>query len=115
RAEHAAAAGGGGRLRAALHRVRSRPRRGTVITLSGLDGAGKSSQAAALCETLDRLGYDVETAWTRINWDDLIWRIGPPLKRRAALPFRLVPKRRTEVSETEVHADPVKEMRERSG
>lgn len=93
-------------------------RRGTVIALSGLDGAGKSSQAAALRETLERMGYEVETAWTRINWDDLIWRIGTPLKRAAAIPFRLLPSRggkSEEVSEAEVHSDPVKQMRERSG
>ena len=104
-----------GGVRAVVDRVRSMRQRGTVIALSGLDGAGKSSQAAALRETLERLGYEVETAWTRINWDDLIWRIGAPLKRAAAIPFRLLPKRESEVSETEVHADPVKEMRERSG
>ena len=90
-------------------------RRGTVIALSGLDGAGKSSQAAALRETLERLGYDVETAWTRINWDDLIWRIGAPLKRIAGMPFRLRRSRRSEIAEAEVHDDPVKRMRERSG
>ena len=111
-----AVAADAGRLHAAAEWVRSRRRRsGTVIALSGLDGAGKSSQAAALRETLERLGFDVETAWTRINWDDLIWRIGTPLKRAAAIPFRLLPKRNSEVSEAEVHADPVKQMRERSG
>jgi thymidylate kinase len=100
-----------------------RRRRGTVIALSGLDGAGKSSQAAALRETLERLGYDVETAWTRINWDDLIWRIGTPLKRIAGVPFRLLARLRPEreaapsaaPAPSDVHEDPVKRLRESSG
>jgi thymidylate kinase len=40
-----------------------RPRWGAVITLSGLDGAGKSSQAASLHSTLERLGFDCVIAW----------------------------------------------------
>jgi thymidylate kinase len=116
-------------LHALVDRIRSRPRRGTVIALSGLDGAGKSSQAAALRETLERLGYDVETAWTRINWDDLIWRIGTPLKRAAGLPFRVLARIRPQRAEAaaasassiasaaagDVHDDPVKRLREASG
>ncbi len=34
-----------------------------MITLSGLDGAGKSSQARALREELERRGYDVAVEW----------------------------------------------------
>lgn len=39
---------------------RSRP---SVVSLSGLDGAGKSSQATALKETLDKLGVDCAIEW----------------------------------------------------
>jgi thymidylate kinase len=41
----------------------TRPRWGAVVTLSGLDGAGKSSQAASLHSTLERLGFDCVIAW----------------------------------------------------
>ena len=40
--------------------------RTSVITLSGLDGAGKSSQARALQAELERLGYDVAIEWIPI-------------------------------------------------
>jgi thymidylate kinase len=121
-----------GALRAALAGVRDRAaakrRGGVVIALSGLDGAGKSSQAKALRDTLEQLGYDVETAWTRINWDDLIWRIGTPLKRLAGIPFALLAHMRPQSARTRATAadapppdaaegneDPVKRLRESSG
>lgn len=44
-----------------------RPRRGTLVTLSGLDGAGKSSQAAALRDALERVGYDPVVVWTSLS------------------------------------------------
>ncbi|MFL5886918.1 MAG: dTMP kinase [Thermoleophilaceae bacterium] len=108
-----------GQARARLH-----SRRGAVITLSGLDGAGKSSQAAALRETLERLGYEVETAWTRINWDDLVAQIGVPLRRLAGAPFRLLARLRggeggsaagsAGSPSAEPAPDPVKQARESS-
>jgi hypothetical protein len=58
----------------------ARPHRGAVIALSGLDGAGKSTQALALKATLERLGYDVTIGWTRIAWDDTLWRLALPAK-----------------------------------
>jgi thymidylate kinase len=97
-----------------------RRHRGAVITLSGLDGAGKSSQAAALRETLERLGYEVETAWTRINWDDLIVQIGVPLRRLAGAPLRLLARLRGTGPATAggggeaASPDPVKRARESS-
>jgi thymidylate kinase len=45
-------------------RFARRPRRSRVIALSGIDGAGKSSQATFLQETLDRLGYDAVVEWS---------------------------------------------------
>src|SRR5439155_7587165 len=48
-------------------RLPSRPRRGTLITLSGLDGAGKSSQATALRHALDRLGHDAVVEWSSLS------------------------------------------------
>ena len=41
-----------------------RRRRGVVVALSGLSGAGTSSQAASLRRTLDRLGVETAGGWT---------------------------------------------------
>ncbi|HKP18133.1 MAG TPA: hypothetical protein VJT84_06620, partial [Gaiellaceae bacterium] len=46
-----------------LRRVLRRPRRRAVVALSGLDGSGKSSQAAAARDALYRLGYDADAVW----------------------------------------------------
>ena len=54
------------RLRAWRIATKRRPR-GRVITFSGLDGAGKSTQAAALARTLERLGFEVALEWTRLG------------------------------------------------
>jgi thymidylate kinase len=40
-----------------------RPRPAAVVCLSGLDGAGKSTQATVLAETLERFGSDVSIEW----------------------------------------------------
>jgi len=53
------------RLRAWRAMLR-RPRRGGVIAFSGLDGSGKSTQAARLAETLERLGSPASVAWTSV-------------------------------------------------
>lgn len=67
-----------------------RPHRGAVVAFSGLDGAGKSSQATALAETLQRLGYDAIVVRTRITWEDSLWTIAGPIKRLLAPPLRLL-------------------------
>jgi len=58
-------AGGGGLWGEVLaRRVRSKlPRRTRVVSISGLDGAGKSSQTKALQQTLEALGVDVIVDW----------------------------------------------------
>ena len=43
------------------------PRRGAVVTLSGLDGVGKSTQAQALGASLRTLGYDATVVWAPIG------------------------------------------------
>ncbi|HEV3228153.1 MAG TPA: hypothetical protein VGY97_01665, partial [Solirubrobacteraceae bacterium] len=61
--------------------------RGHVIAISGLDGAGKSSQAQALAGTLDMLGYESATAWTRITYEGWVWRLAWPAKRALTRPL----------------------------
>ncbi len=43
------------------------PRDGFVVALSGLDGSGKSSQAACVSEALVRMGRPAVTAWPAID------------------------------------------------
>jgi thymidylate kinase len=72
----------------APRRVRRRlPRlpRTTVVAFSGLDGAGKSSQAEALVETLGRLGIDAEAVWSPLG--------GHPLQALVGRGARLVLRR----------------------
>ncbi len=59
-----------GRTRRAL-----RPRRGHVVALSGLDGAGKSSQAAALREALAQLGHEAVVVWTPLGANPFVGQI----------------------------------------
>ena len=75
-----------------------RPRRGSLVTLSGLDGAGKSSQAAALYRALDTLGYRPVREWAPLGGTRpalAVVSLGRPLLRRvmgstsAATPPRL--------------------------
>lgn len=50
-----------------------RPHRPRLVSLSGIDGAGKSSQARALKHALEQLGYEAEIVWTPIAqnaWTD---------------------------------------------
>ena len=73
-AEQRAATGAGPRrARAEAWRRALRPpaKSGFLVAFSGLDGAGKSSQAEALRDVLERLGYDARLEWTRLEWTTL--------------------------------------------
>lgn len=52
-----------------ISRARSLARRrpGILVTLSGLDGSGKSTQADALRTSLERLGYPSVLVWTSVT------------------------------------------------
>lgn len=63
-------------------------RRGRVVAICGLDGAGKSSQAAALAETLERLGHEAVTQWTRLSYNPSLDVVAEPVKWLLALPAR---------------------------
>jgi thymidylate kinase len=101
--------------------------RGAVIALSGLDGAGKSTQALALRDTLERLGYEATIAWTRISWDDALWRVALPVKAALGRPLRMLAAARSRLragreaaacesgtTATPLSDDPVKRIREGS-
>jgi thymidylate kinase len=58
-----------------------RPRRGAVIAFSGLDGAGKSTQAEALRSSLVALGYDASILWAPIGQNVWLRRFARVIKR----------------------------------
>jgi len=49
-----------------LQRALRSPHRGLLVALSGIDGAGKSSQARWLSDSLTALGVDVEVVWNNL-------------------------------------------------
>lgn len=58
--------------------------RGAIVALSGMDGAGKSTQAEALAATLRELGHDSIVEWSRITYDSSLRVIARPAKRALA-------------------------------
>jgi thymidylate kinase len=61
-----------------------RPRRGAVVALSGLDGAGKSTQAEALRASLVKLGFDVVVVWAPIGSNKSLRRLARAVKQLLA-------------------------------
>lgn len=57
------------------------PARGLLVALSGLDGAGKSTQAHRLAAALQQVGCDTAVLWARVGQDAALDRIGRPVKR----------------------------------
>lgn len=72
------------RARSLRHMARGTGK-GRVIALSGLDGAGKSTQAAALVDSLQTLGHDAVAEWTRLAQDPSLDRIARPVKKMIRL------------------------------
>jgi thymidylate kinase len=62
--------------RNALRRLTARP---AIVALSGLDGAGKSFQAARLADALEQLGLDAAVVWPAAT--NVLYRANPALKR----------------------------------
>ena len=61
--------------------VRALARGGNVVALSGLDGAGKSSQAQALRRALEQLGIPAVVIWTPFASNAFLRALAAPVKR----------------------------------
>lgn len=100
--------------RAALHeRGDPPPVHGAVLALSGLDGAGKSTQARALARTLDRLGYDVQVEWTRISFNASLRLIAAPVKSAVRLVRRGSSPSTGGDAAADSHDEPARQLRDR--
>ncbi len=70
---------------------RARVPRGAVVALSGLDGAGKSTQGEALVQALNARGFDAVVCWQRLSYDDGLKRLTAPIRFLLRLALRLRP------------------------
>jgi thymidylate kinase len=68
-----------------LSRLRRRRQRGAVVAISGLDGAGKTTQAHSLHCALTLLRIDSAVAWTRITSNSWIWVLALGVEKLLAL------------------------------
>ncbi|MCU1674561.1 MAG: hypothetical protein JWN77_2674 [Frankiales bacterium] len=64
---------------------------GAVIAISGLDGAGKSTQAELLSQALAQAGYEPVVLWQRISHNAWLQRLTAPLRLVLRLLLRLRP------------------------
>lgn len=65
----------------AFARLAPRPRRTLVVAFSGLDGAGKSSQARTLHDSLERLGVPTAVVWSPLGGNLTLDLIAVPGRR----------------------------------
>lgn len=96
-----------GRLRARARRARH----GRVVAFSGIDGAGKSTQSAALVEALNNLGYDAVSEWVPFSSNEWPYRVLDLIKRVLATPSG---RNRPKEHRAEVASAPTTRLRERS-
>lgn len=88
-------------------------RRGAVVAFSGLDGSGKTSQAAALTKSLERLGYESAVEWTRLSYNPSLDLVAYPVKSVLRL-SRRVRRQPVQVADAALADDPGKQLRRRS-
>ena len=95
--------------------------RSPLITFSGVDGSGKTSQIDALKHVLERLGFDVAEEYVRIEWMTLTGNrtlalVAAPAKSLIALGARSRARKSARVAgEEPTSVDPGRELRRRSG
>jgi thymidylate kinase len=105
-----------GEGRAMFGRKARRRRRAILVTFSGLDGSGKSTQCHALCETLHALGMPAIVEWMSVVANPSLGPIAAPVKAS----LRLL-QRRSRRDEPAATSDgltgrrPTHEIRARSG
>jgi thymidylate kinase len=101
-----------GRSGAYLHAVRRAVKRpsGAIVALSGLDGAGKSTQAESLQQALEKIGFDAAVEWTKIARNPSLGLVRAPVN---FLLRRSKGKTTAEQSEADVGSE-AKRFRERS-
>lgn len=91
------------------------PRKGDVVALSGLDGAGKSTQAELIRDALDRLGIDAAVEWTKIARNPSLDVVAAPVKRLLSKRGRAEPDEgRPLGAGTGLSNSPASQLRERS-
>jgi thymidylate kinase len=88
--------------------------RGHVVTFSGVDGSGKTSQIEALIATLERLGFEAVEEYVRIEWmtlneNRLLGLVAAPVKALLRLITR--PRATTDAGPP---SDPGRSLRRRS-
>jgi thymidylate kinase len=86
-----------------------RPRGRGLVTFSGLDGSGKTSQAEALRDSLERTTGDTVVVWTRLSYNPSLKALARPFKALLGVGKSRVPDGN---SDTEI--DVGKELRRRS-
>lgn len=91
-------------------RAKPRPSRPRVVSLSGIDGSGKSTQGKALQAALAALGHDAVIAWAPIASNPLLDAVAKPVKKLASR--RYAPPPADEPSG--LHRDAGTELRSRS-
>lgn len=67
-------------VRRKVGKLRKR-RRPVIVSFSGLDGCGKSTQAEALQTTLSQLGITSHVSWAKLSRDPLARQIATPIRR----------------------------------
>jgi thymidylate kinase len=78
-----------GPARAWRHVLRgNRKRPGVVVAVSGVDGSGKTTQVESLIDTLQSLGVDTVRVWTRLSFNERLWKVARAGKRALAVVAR---------------------------
>lgn len=87
------------------------PRKAASIAISGVDGAGKSTQIDRLVAALEADGLQVETVWCR--WDPLVAKPAVLLLGRLTRRSREAPDERPQTAQVSVNAEQRRSLRRR--